>query len=68
MPGAYAQVDSFVRQHRPHGVLSAGMGDAAAHGYPLRLVCPCGDSLALWIAEADAEHDLLRSGLLAGEN
>jgi hypothetical protein len=30
MAGAYAEVESFVRQHCPHGVLSAGVGDAAA--------------------------------------
>lgn len=68
MAGVYQAVEGLVQEHRGHGSMSYRAGNMQPDGYSIRLACPCGRGLAVWITPEYAEDDLLRSGLSAGPN
>jgi len=55
-----AELQEFVRDHRPHGGM---MGDAtppAWNGYQLTVTCSCGVVFERWVTPEDADVDLIR--------
>jgi hypothetical protein len=55
-----ADLEEFVRHHRPHGPLTADATEPAWNGYLLTVACPCGVTFERWVTPEDAEVDLLR--------
>ena len=55
-----ADLEEFVRDHRPHGHLTADVTEPAWNGYLLTVACPCGVVFERWVTPVEAEHDLLR--------
>jgi len=58
----FADLDDFVHDHRPHGVLTADATEPAWNGYLLTVACSCGVVFGVTPEEADA--DLLRLAAL----
>jgi len=56
-----ADLEEFVRDHCPHGSLTADATTPAWNGYLLTVACPCGVVFERWVAPEDAELDLLRA-------
>ena len=56
-----AKFEDFLHDHRPHGALTADATEPAWNGYLLTVACPCGVVFERWIAQVDAELDLLRA-------
>ena len=56
-----ADLEEFVRDHRPHGALTGDATLPAWNGYLLTVMCPCGVVLERWVTSLDAELDLLRA-------
>jgi hypothetical protein len=63
--GMFEEIKGFVAQHRGCGVQGGAADPPTDDGYSVRLECACGAEFECWVTEADAEHDLLRSGLTA---
>jgi hypothetical protein len=59
-----AELDEFIRDHRPHGSLTADATLPAWNGYLLTVGCSCGVVFERWGTPWDAELDLLRSATL----
>ena len=55
-----AQIEEFVRDHRPHGALTGDATVPAWNGYLITVACPCGVVFERWVTPEDAEMDLLR--------
>ena len=54
-----ADLEDFVRSHRPHGAM---IGDATAPAwnvYQLTIICPCSVVFERWVTSEDAGRDLL---------
>ena len=51
----------FIRDHRPHDVLTADATEPAWNGYLLTVACPCGVTFEKWVTPLEAELDLLRA-------
>ena len=57
-----ADLEEFVRDHRPHGPITADATRPAWNGYLLTVACPCGViTFERWITFLDGELDLLRA-------
>jgi hypothetical protein len=54
----------FVRDHRPHGTLTADATQPAWNGYLLTVACSCGVTFERWVTPEDAALDLLRAASL----
>ncbi len=61
----YADLEQFIRAHRPHGDLTWWAGQPTPKGYSVSITCPCGVVLERWVLPQDAEEDLLGSRLPA---
>jgi hypothetical protein len=59
-----ADVADFIADHRPHDALTADATEPAWNGCLLTVACPCGVVFERWIAQVDAELDLLRAARL----
>jgi len=68
MAGVYTDLRTFALAHRACGKLRGDADPLAPDGYRLWARCSSGASLERWVTLADAEADLLRSGLLAFES
>ena len=55
-----AHLEEFVRDHSPHGPLTADATEPAWNGYLLTVACPCGVVFGTWITPEEADADLLR--------
>jgi len=55
-----ADLEDFVRDHRPHGELTGDATEPAPNGYRLTVACACGVVFERWVTPEDAEMDLLR--------
>ena len=55
-----ADLEEFVRDHRPHGVLTGDATAPAWNGYCLTVMCLCDVVFERWVAPQDAEIDLVR--------
>jgi hypothetical protein len=53
-----AELEKFVRDHRPHGTLTGDAAEPAWNGYRLTVSCPCGVVFERWVTPVDAELDL----------
>jgi hypothetical protein len=53
-----ADLEEFVRGHRPHGPLVADTGALTLNGYRLTVACPCGVMFERWITPEEAARDL----------
>jgi len=56
----FFDLEAFVRDHRPHGPLTADATAPAWNGYRLTVACACGVVFERWVTPEDAEHDLRR--------
>jgi hypothetical protein len=56
-----ADLEEFVHDHGPHGPLAGDATEPAGNGYLLPVACPCGVVFERWVAQVDAELDLLRT-------
>ena len=56
-----ANLADFLHSHRLHGPLTGDATEPAWNGYLLTVACPCGVVFERWIAQVDAELDLLRA-------
>jgi hypothetical protein len=59
-----ADLEDFVKDHRPHGHLTADATEPAWNGYLLQVACPYGVVFGRWVTPEDAELDLLRMARL----
>ena len=59
-----ADLEEFVRDHRPHGSLTGYATEPAWNGYLLAVACSCGVVFGRWVTPVDAELDLLQAALL----
>jgi hypothetical protein len=55
----------FIVDHCPHGSMTPDATEPAWNGYLLTVTCPCGVVFERWIAQVDAELDLLRAAGLS---
>src|SRR2546425_5145652 len=58
-----ADLEEFVADHRPHGLLIGDATEPALNGYLLTVACACGVVFERWVTPLDAELDLLRAGV-----
>lgn len=58
-----ADLEQFVRDHRPHGPLTGDATEPAWNGYLVTVACPCGVVFERWVTPQDAVADLLDAGL-----
>jgi hypothetical protein len=58
-------LEQFVAAHRACGELVADLGEMTETGYSVRLACSCGAVFERWVTPEAADHDVLRSRLLA---
>jgi len=63
-----ADLEEFVRDHRPHGTLTGDATEPAWNGYRLTVACPCGMVFERWVTPQDAAADLLLADLRADFN
>src|SRR6266446_1185029 len=56
-----ADLEEFVADHRPHGLLTGDATEPALNGYLLTVACPCGVVFERWVTPLDAELDLLHA-------
>jgi hypothetical protein len=54
-----ADLEEFVRNHRPHGGLTGDATELMSNGYRLTVACACGVVLERWITP-EADDDLIR--------
>lgn len=55
-----ADLEEFVRNHRPHGGMTGDATEPASNGYRLTVGCGCGIVFERFVTPADADSDLLR--------
>jgi hypothetical protein len=55
-----ADLEDFVRGHRPHGPLVPDAGALTPNGYRLSVACPCGVTFERWITPEEAARDLAK--------
>ena len=55
-----ADLEAFIRDHRPHGGLKGDATEPATNGYRLTVACACGVVFEKWVKPADADADLIR--------
>jgi len=53
-----ADLEDFVRGHRPHGPLVPDTGVLTPNGYRLTAACHCGVTFERWITPEEAARDL----------
>ncbi len=53
-----ARLDAFIRDHRPHGMLTGDATEPARNGYLLTVACPCGVVFERWVTPGMAREDL----------
>jgi hypothetical protein len=53
-----ADLEDFVTEHRPHGMLTATTGELTPNRYRLEVACPCGVTFERWITPREAVEDL----------
>ena len=63
-----ADLEDFLRDHRPHGTLTGDATEPAWNGYLLTVACPCGVVFERWVTPQDAAVDLVLADLRAGRN
>ena len=49
-----ADLEEFVRDHRPHGTLTGDATEPARNGYLLTVACPCGVVFEGWVTPSAA--------------
>jgi hypothetical protein len=49
-----ADLEEFVRDHRPHGPLTGDATEPAWNGYLLTVACPCGVVFERWVTPDEA--------------
>jgi hypothetical protein len=54
-----ADLEEFVRDHRPHGELTGDATAPAWNGDLLTVTCPCGVMFGRWVTPMDADRDLI---------
>jgi hypothetical protein len=59
-----ADLEDFVRYHRPHGPLTADATEPAWNGYLLTVACSCGVVFERWVTPEEADAHLLRLAAL----
>jgi hypothetical protein len=55
-----ADLEEFVRDHRPHGGMSGDATEPAPNGYRLTVACACGVVFERWVTPEYAADDLFR--------
>jgi hypothetical protein len=55
-----ADLETFVRDHRPHGGMTGDATEPASNGYRLTVACACGVVFERFVTPADADADLIR--------
>jgi hypothetical protein len=55
-----ADLEEFVREHRPHGGMTGDATEPASNGYRLTVVCACGVVFERWVTRQNADEDLVR--------
>jgi hypothetical protein len=55
-----ANLEQFVRDHRPHGRMAGDATTPAWNDYVLTVMCPCGVVFKRWVTPQDADEDLVR--------
>ena len=63
-----AELEDFVRDHRPHGTLTEDATEPAWNGYLFTVACPCGVVFERWITPQHADADLLRLACRQGSS
>ena len=54
-----ADLEEFVRDHRPHGTLTGDATEPTGNGYLLTGACPCGVVFERWVMPEDAAADVV---------
>jgi hypothetical protein len=54
-----ADLEDFIHDHRPHGVLTADATELVWNGYLLTVSCACGVVFERWVTSVDADADLV---------
>jgi hypothetical protein len=54
-----ADLEAYVRDHRPHGPLIAHAIEPAWNGYLLTVACPCGVVFGRWVTPEDADRGVI---------
>jgi hypothetical protein len=54
-----ADLEEFVRDHRPHGGMTGDATEPMSNGYRLTVACSCGVVFERWVTSEDADEDLL---------
>jgi hypothetical protein len=57
-----ADLEAFVRDHRPHSGMTGDATQPAWNGYLLTVACPC--VFERWVTPEEADADLLRLATL----
>jgi hypothetical protein len=52
-----AELEEFVADHRPHGLLTADATEPAWNGYLLTVACSCGVVFKRWTTPEEADAD-----------
>ena len=55
-----AELEEFVRDHRPHGGMTVDATEPASNSYRLTVACACGVVFERWVTPQDADEDLVR--------
>lgn len=63
MPGLTPDLDLFLEFHGQHAPFKVAASEQTAHGYWLRVRCPCGVLFERYVTAADAEVDLITGAL-----
>jgi len=58
-------LEEFVQNHRPHGLLSADATEPAWNGYLLTVACSCGVVVERWVTSVEADAELISWARLA---
>jgi hypothetical protein len=59
-----AELEEFVRDHRPHGGMTGDATELTSNGYRLIVACACGVVFERWVTPEEADADLLRLAAL----
>ena len=55
-----ADLEEFVRDHRPHSGMPRDATEPAPNGYRLIVACVCGAVFERWVGPQEADADLIR--------
>ena len=55
-----ADLETFVRDHRPHGGMTGDATEPVSNGYRLMVAGACGVVFERWITPQNADEDLVR--------